>query len=88
MSGKAGRSGRKRATGQVFRFDFYYRIIPGQDPPELEKLLESIVSAKGQKRRDILRNALLGGAQQAQEAAETVEDSQMEGLFNEMFGEF
>ena len=88
MAGRAGRSGRRKAPGKVYRFDFYYRFIPGEDPPELEGLLESIIQAKGRKRRDILRAALLGGAQQARLRAAQAEDSEMTGLVDDMLADF
>lgn len=88
MAGTQGRSGRKEAPGRVFKFFFYYRYVPGQDPPGLETLLEAIVASQGAKRRDILRSALLGGAQQAQDTADRAEDSQATGLLNAMFDEF
>jgi hypothetical protein len=88
MAGRAGRSGRRKTPGKVYRFDFYYRFVPGEDPPELATLLESIVRAKGRKRRDILRAALLGGSQQAQATATQAEDSEIAGLFDEMFLDF
>lgn len=80
--------GRPAKPGKVYEFDFYYRFIPGEDPPELEALLESILRAEGRKRRDILRAALLGGAQQAEETAHRTEDSDIAGLFDQMFDEF
>jgi hypothetical protein len=82
------KKGRPPKAGQVYEFDFYYRFIPGQDPPELATLLESIIQAQGWKRRDILRAALLGGAQQAQETAAQAEDSEVAGLFDTMFSDF
>jgi hypothetical protein len=88
MAGIQGRSGRKEAPGRVFKFFFYYRYVPGQDPPELEALLEAIVANQGAKRRDILRSALLGGAQQARDTAGRAEDSQATGLLEAMFDEF
>ena len=88
MAGVAGRSGRSKKPGRVYRFDFYYRFIPGEDPPELEMLLESILQATGRKRRDVLRAALLGGLNRAQETAATTEDSEISGLFDEMFDDF
>jgi hypothetical protein len=72
MAGKTGRSGRRKTPGQVYDFHFYYRFTPGQDPPELKILLEELVRADGRKRRDILRAALLGGARQAQDVAQLV----------------
>ncbi len=80
--------GRPAKPGTVYEFDFYYRFTPGEDPPELETLLESIIRATGRKRRDILRAALLGGAQQAGETADRAEDSDIAGLFEEMFDDF
>lgn len=88
MAGIQGRSGRKEAPGRVFKFFFYYRYVPGQDPPELEALLEAMVASRGAKRHDILRSALLGGARQAQETADRAEDSQVTGLLEAMFDEF
>lgn len=88
MAGKKGRSGRRAAGGRIYEFHFYYRLVPGQDPPELEALLDSIVAAKGRKRGDIIRAALLGGAGQAKSTAERVEDSEISNLFDEMFADF
>jgi hypothetical protein len=80
--------GRPKKQGRVFEFHFYYRFTPGLDPPELETLLESIVQVSGRKRRDILRAALLGGIQEAQETAASSEDSEIASLFDEMFDDF
>jgi hypothetical protein len=88
MAGKKGKSGRPGESGRIYDFHFYYRFVPGEDPPELEMLLESIIEASGRKRRDILRAALLGGLNQAQETAANTEDSEISGLFNEMFDDF
>jgi hypothetical protein len=82
------KAGRPREPGQVYRFEFYYRFLPGKDPPELEALLDSIVEAKGRKRRDILRAALLGGSKQAQVTAAQSEDSETAGLFDDMLADF
>ena len=71
MAGKKGRSGPQKKPGTVYAFNFYYRLNPAEDPPELEELLDSIIQAKGRKRRDIIRAALLGGSQQAQEVTAT-----------------
>ena len=88
MAGIAGKSGRSPKSGEVYRFEFYYRFIPGEDPPELKALLDSIIVTRGRKRRDILRAALLGGSQQAQATAVQVEDSDIADLFEDMFAEF
>lgn len=88
MSGIAGKSGRKRQPGQVYQFTFFYRFIPGEDPPELQETLEAIVQARGRKRQDILRAALLQGASQARATAVQVEDSESAALFLEMFDDF
>ncbi|MCP4409507.1 MAG: hypothetical protein GY807_17505 [Gammaproteobacteria bacterium] len=80
--------GRPQEPGKVYRFEFYYRFLPGKDPPELEALLDSIVGTKGRKRRDILRAALLGGSKQAQVTAAQSEDSEIAGTFDEMFAGF
>ncbi len=88
MAGTPGKSGRRKEPGNVYRFHFYYRLTPGEDPPELETLLDSIVQAKGRKRRDIIRAALLGGSQQARDVATQVENSESAGLFEAMFDDF
>ena len=88
MAGKKGLSGRPGAPGFIYEFHFYYRFTPGTDPPELEALLKSLVQARGRKRRDILRAALLGGANQAQITAAGVEDSEMAGLFDDLLADF
>ncbi len=80
--------GRPKKSGKVYRFEFYYRIVSSEDPPELEALLDSIIASKGVKRRDILRAALLGGAQQAHQTAEQAEDSQDNEMFTGMFDDF
>ena len=84
----ARKRGRPQKPGKVYEFDFYYRLVPGEDPPELEEILDSIITAKGRKRRDILRAALLGGSQQAQDTASQSEDSDMADVFDDMFSEF
>jgi hypothetical protein len=88
MAGKKGSSGRPTSPGDVYQFNFYYRFIPGEDPPELKALLESIIQVTGRKRRDILRSALLGGAREARETATSAEDSEISGLFDDMFDDF
>ena len=62
---KRGR-GRPPKHGKYYRFGLRYR--PGLDPPELEELLERIRQAEGEERAEILRAALLGGAEQAKTA--------------------
>ncbi len=88
MPGIIGRSGRNKKSGTVYEFNFYYRFNPAEDPPELEKLLDSIIQAKGRKRRDIIRAALLEGSQQAQEVATQVENSEGSSLIGDMFDSF
>ena len=88
MPGKAGKSGRKKKTGKAYRFSFYYRVMPGEDPPELEGLLESIVQARGRKRREILQAALLGGIEQGRDEAAKQEDTQTTALLDDMMGSF
>lgn len=85
--GKQG-CGRPPEPGNVYRFELYYRFIPGQDPPELAELLDSIIRAKGRKRRDILRAALLGGIQPGQDVAAKNEDSETADILNDMLGNF
>ena len=80
------RRGRPKEPGKLYRFSLRYR--PGADPPELERLLEAVVAAKGRKRADILRAALLGGASQAQETASRAEDSATETLLDDLFDAF
>ena len=88
MAGKRGRSGRRKGAGKVYQFFFYYRFKPAEDPPELEMLLKALTSATGRKRRDILRTALLGGAQQAQATASRVEDSEIAGALDALCDDF
>jgi hypothetical protein len=54
----------------------------------LQDILAAITGAKSCKRADILRAALLGGAQQAQRTAARTEDSQAAGLLEAMFDDF
>jgi len=79
--------GRKPAPGTVYYLG-RLRFRPGMDPPELERLLESIIAAPAGKRADILRAALLGGASEAQETASKAEDSVTETLLDDMLGAF
>lgn len=88
MAGSKGRSGRNSKIGEVYRFTFYYRWIPGQDPPELKTLLQTLAETNGRKRRDILQAALLGGAQRAWDVAAKSEDSEDSTSFDEMFANF
>jgi hypothetical protein len=87
MAGNS-RSGRPKKPGKVYEFNFYYRWIPGEDPPELKAVLEELLAATGRKRRDILRAALLGGAGDAQDEATKVEDSEDSTLIDDMFAGF
>jgi hypothetical protein len=80
--------GRPPKNGTVYEFAFYYRFTPGEDPPELRELLDAIVAARGRKRRDIIRAALLGGAGQARFTAGQVEDSAVSSLLDDMFADF
>lgn len=86
MAGKKGRSGRPKLPGRAYRL--YIRYRPGLDPPELGELLETVARASDQKRADILRTALLGGASQAQATAEMVESSATASLLDDMFATF
>jgi hypothetical protein len=88
MSQRKREPGRPKESGRVFEFHFYYRFMPGEDPPELAALLESIVQASGRKRRDILRAALLGGSKEAQTTAARAEDSDMAELFDDLLADF
>ena len=80
--------GRPRQSGKIYEFHFYYRFNPAEDPPELDILLKALTSTTGRKRRDILRSALLGGAQQAQDMATRTEDSEIASALDQMFDEF
>jgi hypothetical protein len=75
--------GRPKAPGKYYRFGIRFR--PGLDPEELETLLERIEAAQGEAKAAILRAALLGGAEKAEEAAgqeaEEVGDI-LDGLFD------
>jgi hypothetical protein len=88
MAGKPSKSGRNKSVGQVYEFHFYYHTSPGEDPPELEALLEDIVKARGRKRRDIVRSALLGGAKQGRDIAAKTEDSESASLVDELLNSF
>ena len=80
--------GRPKQPGQTYEFHFYYRFNPVEDPPELADLLDALTQAKGRKRRDILRTALLGGVQQAQATADRVEDSAIAGALDKLCDDF
>lgn len=82
------KTGRPRKSGRTYEFDFYYRVTSGEDPPELEELLQSMVRAKGRKRRDIIRAALLGGIRQGQDTAAKNEDSETAGILDDLLGNF
>ncbi len=86
MPGLAGRSGRRKAAGKLYRFS--YRFDPDEDPSELGALLEAITSARGRKRQDILRAALQGGAKPAEQVAATLEDSATADVLEDMFADF
>lgn len=86
MTGVAGRSGRRRQPGRLYRFSLRFR--PGMDPPELETLLETINSARGARRADILRSALLGGAAQARAQAAAIEDTETVTLLEDILAAF
>ena len=86
MAGKKGRSGRPKLPGRAYRL--YIRYRPGLDPPELGELLEMVANESEEKRADILRAALVGGASQAQATAEMVESSATTSLLDEMFASF
>lgn len=86
MPGLAGRSGRRKAAGKLYRFS--YRFNPEEDPPELEALFETITNARGRKRQDILRAALQGGTSPAEQVAATLEDSATADVLDDMFADF
>jgi len=88
MPGIAGKSGRKKKSGTAYEFWFYYRVMPGEDPPELEELLKSIVQARGRKRREILQAALLGGIEQGHNEAAKEEDTTTTTILDDMMGSF
>jgi len=88
MAGKKGHSGARAKAGQVYQFTFYYRYVPGRDPQKLKTLLDALVAARGRKRQDILRAALLGGAEQGQDTAAQIEDSDDAALLDAMFDNF
>jgi hypothetical protein len=86
MAGVSGRSGRRRQPGRLYRFSLRYR--PGIDPPELAALLETVATARGAQRADILRAALLGGAGQAQTLAAVIEDTETVTLLDDLLAAF
>ncbi len=79
--------GRRPGIGKVYYLG-RLRYRPGLDSPELEALLEAIAAARGAKRADILRSALLGGASQAQATASAAEDSQTRAALDDMLAGF
>ncbi len=88
MAGKKQNSGRPKKLGRVYYLG-RYRFVPGLDPPELETVLQAIAAANDeQRRRDILRAALLSGAGEAQQAASAVESSLTAGTVDDMFDAF
>lgn len=86
MAKKKKKLGRPKLPGQLYHL--YIRYRPGIDPPELGQLLEAFNRAKGQKRADILRAALINGADQAQKTAASAESSRTASLLDEMFAAF
>jgi|YNPBryantNP2012_1023418.scaffolds.fasta_scaffold06244_5 hypothetical protein len=86
MAGVKGRSGRRRQPGRLYRFSLRYR--PGLDPPALEALLEAVAAARGGRRAEILRAALLGGAAQAQARAAAAEDAEAATLVDGILAAF
>ena len=88
MAGTKGSSGRHKALGEIYEFHFYYRFEPGIDPPELKMVLDSIRASTGQKRREIIKAALLSGASEAWQAASTIESATVRSLVDDMFSDF
>ncbi len=86
MAGKKGRSGRTKLPGRLYRL--YIRYRPGLDPPELEELLETMVTTNHHKRTDIFRAAVIGGMTQAKTTAQAAEASVTTTLLDEMFADF
>lgn len=87
MAGVRGRSGRPKKGGRVYYLG-RIRFESGVDPPELKTVLEAIEAARGQKRRDIIKAALLSGAGPARAEAEAVESSVAAETVDNIFADF
>lgn len=79
--------GRPPKPGKVFYLG-RLRYDPRYDPPELRDLLEQIEHAGGRKRADIIKSALLSGANQAMETANNTEDTEIAGMMDDLLGGF
>ncbi len=86
MAGKQGKSGRKPSPGKYYRFGLRFR--PGIDPPELRDLLENIAAAPPAQRGELLRTALISGADNAMTPATSPEDAEIENMLNDLFDSF
>jgi len=71
--------GRPRKAGKVYYLG-RLRFRPGQDPPELEALLDEIEAASPGRKAEILRAALIGGMTEGRVEANQVEDSETSEL--------
>ena len=81
------RRGRPPKAGTVYYLG-RLRYRPGVDPPELQDILQAIEEAGPARRRDILRAALLGGADEAQARADSPEDDEVTGMMDDLLGGF
>lgn len=88
MAGVKAKSGRRKKLGRVYYLG-RYRFVPGLDPPELEAVLRAIAGAgDASRRRDIIKAALLSGANEARQAATTVESTLITGIVEDMLADF
>jgi hypothetical protein len=87
MAGQPGRSGRKPKPGTLYHF--YVRFDPTKHPPELKVILDRIMAARGQERQELIIAGLLG-LDQADTLPQTspVEDPEVTGLLDDMFGDW
>ena len=81
---KKEKRGRPKAPGKPYHL--YVRYIPGLHPPELEQLLEKIMTAPVGKRNELIAQALIGGAEQVNAQYNGAEDVETTDLLNDLFG--
>lgn len=84
MAGQAGKSGRKRMVGTLYRLNV--RWSPARHSAELKELLEMLAGmGDAQRRGDILERAASGGVAEAREAVRPEAEETMlllDDLFN------
>jgi len=77
--------GRPRARGRRFYLG-RVRFDPALDPPVLREVLEAIEAAPSERKQEIVKAALIGGAEQAgREASKDVSALETERLLEDLF---